>query len=188
MGKHWATTEDLSFRTPDSATWAKVRCGASTPKWMPYRRQILQDARRSRPSHSRSEVLSLTRSDHGAVRQRPESRFDGKITVPGTSPPAPMCCIGAYQPHDRCTLPVQADITDQLSVCGAQRARQDALSYCRSSSRSSSIAAPKTVPSNVPVFVKSLTLLSAANTTGVNVEFNVRAPDAPLKRPVPPVI
>jgi len=33
------------------------------------------DARRSRPSHSRSEVLSLTRSDHGAVRQRPESQF-----------------------------------------------------------------------------------------------------------------
>src|SRR5260370_1666310 len=53
------------------ATWAKVRYGASTPKWMSYRRQVVQDARRSRPSHSRSEVLSLNRSDHGAVRQRP---------------------------------------------------------------------------------------------------------------------
>ena len=93
------------------ATWAKVRYGASTPEWMSYRRQVVQDARCSRPSHSRSEVLSLTRSDHGAVRQRHESRFDGKIAVPGTSPPAPMCCIAADQPHDRCTRPVKADIT-----------------------------------------------------------------------------
>ena len=104
VGKPLATTEDLSFRdTRFEATWAKVRYGALPPKWMSYRRRVVQDARRSRPSHSRSEVLSLTRSDHGAVRQRPESRFDGKITVPGTSPPAPMCCIAAYQPHDRCT-------------------------------------------------------------------------------------
>src|SRR5262252_3430949 len=132
------------------ATWAKVRYGASTPKWMSYRGQVVQDARRSRLSRSRSEVSSLTRSDHGAVRQRPESRFNGKITVPGTSPPAPMCCIAAYQPHDRCTLPVQADITDQLSVCGAQRARHDALSYCRSWSRSPSIAARKPFPQSPP--------------------------------------
>ncbi len=153
---------------------------------MSYRRQVVQDARRSRPSHSRSEVLSLTRPRRSAVNA-PNPDSTGRSPFPG--PVHQHRCAVSPLTSLMIAAPCQCRQTLLInSVCGAQRARHDALSYCRSSSRSSSMAAPKTVPSNVPVFVKSLTLLSAANTTGVNVEFNVRAPDAPLKRPVPPVI
>jgi hypothetical protein len=48
--------------------------------------------------------------------------------------------------------------------------------------------APTTVPSNSPVLVKSWGELEASNTAGVHVEVDVSVPDAPLKRPVPPVI
>jgi len=99
--KRWATTEDLSFRTPDSRRpGPKSDTAPLPPSGCLIAARSCRTRGAPRPSHSRSEVLSLTRSDHGAVRQRPESRFDGKITVPGTSPPAPMCCIAAYQPHD----------------------------------------------------------------------------------------
>ena len=115
------------------------------------------------------------------------------------SPPAPMCCVAVQEPDARRTLSVQADITgsalclilrlDSLH-CGAQRvgAGACACSYCRSSCPYSPLATPKTVPSNSPVFVRSSGALEALNNTGVNVAVNVRVPDAPLKRPVPPVI
>jgi hypothetical protein len=62
------------------------------------------------------------------------------------------------------------------------------LFYCRSSCRFSSMAAPEIVPSNSPVFVKNGAPPEARNNTGINVAVNVSVPDAPLKRPVPPVI
>lgn len=36
-------------------------------KWMSYRRQVVQNARRSRLSRSRSEVSSFIRSNHGGA-------------------------------------------------------------------------------------------------------------------------
>ena len=115
------------------------------------------------------------------------------------SPPAPMCWVAAPEPDGRRTLSVQADITgstlrlilrlDSLHL-GAQRvgARAYASSYCRSSCPSSPMATPETVPSNSPVSVPSTTPPEALNNTADNIAVNVRAPDAPLKRPVPPVI
>ena len=50
---------------------AKVRVDDVTPKWMSYRRQVVQNARRSRLSRSRSQVSSFIRSNDRAVRQRP---------------------------------------------------------------------------------------------------------------------
>lgn len=41
-----------------------------------YRRQVMQNSGRSRLSRSRSEVSSLLRSNHGAVRQRQPGAFD----------------------------------------------------------------------------------------------------------------
>jgi len=141
----------------------------------------------ARPSHSRSEVLSLTRSDHGALPQRPESRFDGKIT-----------CIAAYLPHDRCTRPVKADTTGstlrvilRLDSCTLGYNEQEhtlCLPYCRSFWLSSSVAAPEIVPVNCPVLVKSTAPLESLNNTGDVAPVNVSVPDASLKRPVPPVI
>src|SRR2546427_10620311 len=171
---------------------------------MSYRRQVVQDARRSRLSRCRSEVSSLIRSNHGAVRQRqpvyrPRIPNRRKSTFPRDSPPAPMCCVAAHEPDGRHTLSVQADITgltlrlilrlDSLHS-GAQRvgARAYASSYRRSSCPSSPMATPETVPSNSPVSVPSTTPPEELNTTGVNIAVNVRVPDAPLKRPVPPVI
>ena len=174
-----------------------------TSKWMSYRRQVVQ-ARRSRLSRSRSEVSSLIRSNHGAVRQRqpvcrPPNPQSPEEHLSQDSPPAPMCCVAAHEPDGRRTLPVQADITgstlrlilrlDSLHL-GSQRpeARAYGFSYRRASCPSSPMAAPETVPSNSPVSVPSTTPPEALNNTGNNVAVNVRAPDASLKRPVPPVI
>ena len=43
---------------------------------------------------------------------------------------------------------------------------------------------PQTPPTSVPSTIPPEEL----NTAGVNIAVNVRAPDAPLKRPVPPVM
>jgi ribosome-associated protein YbcJ (S4-like RNA binding protein) len=53
---------------------------------------------------------------------------------------------------------------------------------------SSSGAAPKIVPSNFPVLVKSAGALEALRSTAIRVDDIVRLPDAPVKRPVPPPI
>src|SRR5438094_147871 len=86
-----------------------------SPKWMSYRRQVVKDARRSRLSRSRSEVSSLIRSNHGAVRQRqPVYRPESPIAdepLSRNSPPAPMCCVAAHEPDGCRTLFVRADIT-----------------------------------------------------------------------------
>ena len=63
----------------------------------------------------------------------------------------------------------------------------DSISYCSSSSSSSPLAIPKTVPSNFPVFVNSAGALAALRKTGAMVAVIVRLPDAPVKRPVPPL-
>jgi hypothetical protein len=63
------------------------------------------------------------------------------------------------------------------------------FSYCPSSSRSSSSTrAPKINPSNFPVFVKSAGALEALRNTTARVAVILRLPDAPVKRPVPPLI
>ena len=102
-----------------------------------------------------------------------------------------------HEPDGRRTLSVQADITgstlrlilrlDSLHL-GAQQvgARTYAFSYFRSSS--SPMATPEIVPSNSPVIVKSSGVPEALNNTTFTIAVDVRAPDAPLKRPVPPVI
>jgi len=159
------------------------------PKWMSYRLQVVRDASRSRPSRSRSEVLSLTRSDHGAVRQRP--RIPIRREDHRSRPVHQRRC--AVSPPRTSLTSLHPRLCGQKSLINSPLAKHsehgiDSRSYRHSSLRSSSMATPKIDPSNVPVFVKSLALLSAASTTGVNVEFKVRAPDAFLKRPVPPVI
>jgi hypothetical protein len=113
-----------------------------------------------------------------------------------------MCFVAAYEPDGRRTLSVQADITGStlrlipdspigLGALGAnKRSKEHAhmpFSYCRSSCRSYSGATPETVPVNSPVSVSSTTRPAALNNTGVKIAVNVTRPDAPLKRPVPPV-
>jgi hypothetical protein len=182
---------------------ALLRDGDYTSKWMSYRRQVVQDARRSRRSRSRSEVSSLIRSNHGAVRQRqarlsapnpqsPEERLSRD------SPPAPMCCAAAHEPDGRRTLSVLADITgstlrlilrlDSLHLEGQRLgARAYAFSYCRPSCPSPP-ATPETVPVNSPVEAKKTGFPKASANTGTTISVKVRLPDAFLKRPVPPVI
>lgn len=81
------------------------------------------------------------------------------------------------------------DIRDSLHL-GVPRpgARAYASSYRRASCPSSPVAAPTTVPSTSPVFVESGAPPEALRNTGITVAVNVSVPDAPLKRPVPPVI
>jgi hypothetical protein len=111
--------------------------------------------RRSRLNRSRSEVSSLIRSNHGAMRERE---------------------------------PVFLDRESPITLCLSRGHAHMPFSYCRSFGPSSPMATPETCPANSPTFVKSTGALESLNNTADTVEFNVRVPDAPLKRPVPPVI
>jgi hypothetical protein len=85
----------------------------------PSGRLIVLNTRRSRLSRGRSEVSSLIRSNHGAVRQRrpfigPESPIVGRAPF-RDSRPAPTCCGADHKPDGRRTLFWQA-LPDQLSA------------------------------------------------------------------------
>ena len=156
-----------------------------------------KDARRSRVSRSRSEVSSLIRSNHGAVRQR---RPVYRPRIPNRRESTFHMTVQqhryyvAYEPDGRATpfcsgrhYRVKSPTDSPIGLYWAQRvvARAYASSYRRSSWRSSSVATPEIVPVIAPVTVKKMNL---PGTTGATVMVNVTSlPDAFLKRPVPPV-
>src|SRR5262249_13807169 len=106
-----------------------------------------------------------------------------------------MWCLAAHQPDSR-RASCRETLRDQLSapdskrlLARVRRLEAGGLSYCRSSWwSSSSSAVSKIVPSNSPVFVKSAGALEALRNTAAMVAVIVRLPDAPAKRPVPPLI
>jgi hypothetical protein len=158
-----------------------------------------QDTSRSRLCRSRSEVaaVNLIQPRHSASAsalsvpnpQSPEEHLPGTVHQHGcaVSPltsltvAAPCLCRRIDSPPD-CPIGLVAPGST------ATRSTRIAFSYRRSSGPSSSWPSPRTVPSNSPVFVKSAGALEALRNTGAMVAVIVRLPDAPVKRPVPPVI
>jgi hypothetical protein len=85
---------------------------------MPYRRQAVQDARRSRLSRSRSEISSLIRSNHGAVRQR-QPVYRPRI------PKRPKSAFPGTVHQQRCAVPPLTSLTVAAPVCAGRHYRMD---------------------------------------------------------------
>jgi|SRR5262245_10102734 len=131
VGKRWATTEDLSFRTPDSRRPGPKSDTAPLP---PSGCLIAARSCRTRGAHVRAIAdQRFHRSSDPTTAQR--------VSASPLSPEFPLC-------------PAHGLSRSLHFVCvgGPPRvgARADAFSYCRSSSRSSSIAARKPFPQSPP--------------------------------------
>jgi len=102
-------------------------------------------------------------------------------------PPRPTVKSGAASIPSHCGRLSQVPALPKSSLCGSDR-RLLTSCYCRSPRSPSPEASPETVPSRLPVSVKSTAELEASDNSAASVAVNARLPFAPSKRPVPPVI